>query len=211
MKENIDRVILLNKRQSKAWTQNHLAEISGLSLRTIQRIEKTGKASYESIKSLASVYNIEAQDLMLTDDPIGTAINSSQSIKGKSLAKIGLLFSYVVVIALFYALIKLIFLYIEVSSGQAGPKTMSGGISQALVVPLVSMMISYVGYIIFVLPTFLYDYNNRYYNKLMIIPVVTLLILSPLMTSLVVIAFLLLKKTKSKKFRLDVINTAVHQ
>ena len=32
-------------RDLRAWTQSHLAEVSGLSLITIQRIEKTGVAS----------------------------------------------------------------------------------------------------------------------------------------------------------------------
>jgi len=32
---------LKHLRESKAWSQSHLAEVAGLSLRTIQRIEKT--------------------------------------------------------------------------------------------------------------------------------------------------------------------------
>ena len=35
-------------RTLKGWTQQHLADVTGLSLRTVQRIEKTGLASQES-------------------------------------------------------------------------------------------------------------------------------------------------------------------
>jgi transcriptional regulator with XRE-family HTH domain len=45
-------------RVERAWSQEQLAEISGLSLRTIQRIEKRGKASMESKKALASVFEV---------------------------------------------------------------------------------------------------------------------------------------------------------
>lgn len=45
-------------RTERAWSQEQLAELSGLSLRTIQRIEKRGKASMESKKALASVFEV---------------------------------------------------------------------------------------------------------------------------------------------------------
>jgi transcriptional regulator with XRE-family HTH domain len=59
----LDKRRLITERQQRAWSQTQLAEISGLSLRTIQRIEKNGKASLESIKSLASVYSLHITDL----------------------------------------------------------------------------------------------------------------------------------------------------
>lgn len=52
----LNKDTLKNHRDSRAWSQTQLAEVSGLSLRTVQRIEKTGVASQESAKSLASVY-----------------------------------------------------------------------------------------------------------------------------------------------------------
>ena len=56
---------LITERHQRAWSQTQLAEISGLSLRTIQRIEKNGNASLESVKSLASVYNLKITDLRI--------------------------------------------------------------------------------------------------------------------------------------------------
>ena len=50
-------------REQQAWSQNHLAEVSGLSLRTVQRIEKTGVCAYESARSLAAVFATSVQAL----------------------------------------------------------------------------------------------------------------------------------------------------
>jgi DNA-binding XRE family transcriptional regulator len=52
-----------NLRLERAWSQEHLAGLSGLSLRTIQRIEKRGKASMESKKALAAVFEVDLASL----------------------------------------------------------------------------------------------------------------------------------------------------
>lgn len=53
-------------RERKAWSQSHLAEISDLSLRTIQRIEKEHKASKESVKALASVFETTPEEFLIS-------------------------------------------------------------------------------------------------------------------------------------------------
>nr|WP_205987561.1 MULTISPECIES: 2TM domain-containing protein [Pseudoalteromonas] len=50
-------------RLQKAWSQEQLAEASGLSLRTIQRIERGQTPSLESLKSLAAVFETTIADL----------------------------------------------------------------------------------------------------------------------------------------------------
>ena len=45
-------------RASKCWSQDELASASGLSVRTIQRVEKTGTASLETTKALSAVFNV---------------------------------------------------------------------------------------------------------------------------------------------------------
>jgi transcriptional regulator with XRE-family HTH domain len=49
------------KRINKSWTQAQLAMIAGLSERTIQRIEKKGIASAESLLALASAFDIDVE------------------------------------------------------------------------------------------------------------------------------------------------------
>lgn len=51
------------ERERRAWSQEHLAEVAGLSLRTIQRVETSGSASYETAKSLAAVLVLEVSAL----------------------------------------------------------------------------------------------------------------------------------------------------
>jgi transcriptional regulator with XRE-family HTH domain len=51
------------ERERRAWSQEHLAEVAGLSLRTIQRVENTGVASYESARALAAVFQTEVAAL----------------------------------------------------------------------------------------------------------------------------------------------------
>lgn len=50
-------------RGRKNWSQEQLAVMSGLSVRTIQRIESGNKASLESLKALASVFEVEISTL----------------------------------------------------------------------------------------------------------------------------------------------------
>lgn len=53
-------------RNDKGWSQEVLAKATGLSVRTIQRIESDGKASNESVLALASVYELSPQALQST-------------------------------------------------------------------------------------------------------------------------------------------------
>ena len=46
-------------RLQRGWSQEQLAILSGLSVRTIQRIERGQSASVESLKSIASVFEID--------------------------------------------------------------------------------------------------------------------------------------------------------
>lgn len=63
MEMKVDSSYIREQRERRAWSQEHLAEVTGLGLRTIQRIEKTGTASYESARSLAAVFEVELADL----------------------------------------------------------------------------------------------------------------------------------------------------
>ncbi|PID51407.1 MAG: XRE family transcriptional regulator [Pasteurellales bacterium] len=56
-------MIIQKLRLEKGWSQQLLAEMSGLSTRTIQRIENGQKPSVESIKSLAAVFEVDFSTL----------------------------------------------------------------------------------------------------------------------------------------------------
>lgn len=52
------------ERHRRGWTQQHLADAAGCSLRTVQRIEKHGVASNESVSALCAVFEIERHRLL---------------------------------------------------------------------------------------------------------------------------------------------------
>ena len=52
-------------RLQNSWTQQHLAEICDVSVRTIQRVEKDGVASMETTLALASVFNVSKTALLM--------------------------------------------------------------------------------------------------------------------------------------------------
>ena len=56
-------MIVRRLREKRNWSQEQLATMSGLSTRTIQRIESGNKASLESLKALASVFEIDISKL----------------------------------------------------------------------------------------------------------------------------------------------------
>ena len=50
-------------RTERAWSQEQLAEIADVSLRTIQRVEADGSASRETRMALAAAFDIDVRDL----------------------------------------------------------------------------------------------------------------------------------------------------
>lgn len=56
-------MIVKKLRIKNKWSQEQLAEFSGLNVRTIQRVESGSKASIETLKCLASVFEIEIDKL----------------------------------------------------------------------------------------------------------------------------------------------------
>lgn len=60
---------LKNYRVERGWSQNFLSEISGVSLRTIQRVESGTPASIETAKSLTATFSLRAISELTSDLP----------------------------------------------------------------------------------------------------------------------------------------------
>lgn len=58
-----DRSVIKSLRTKHHYSQEQLAQMSGLSLRTIQRVESGQSASLETLKSLAAVFEIDVDTL----------------------------------------------------------------------------------------------------------------------------------------------------
>ncbi|HIF9273291.1 TPA: 2TM domain-containing protein [Photobacterium damselae] len=56
-------MIIRKLRLQRGWSQEQLSQLSGVSVRTIQRIEKGQNAGLESLKSLAAVFEVNVEHL----------------------------------------------------------------------------------------------------------------------------------------------------
>lgn len=68
-------MIVRKLRLQRAWSQEHLAEASGLNVRTIQRIERGQKAGLESLNALAAAFDVDVETLRMD-----TTMNDTASI-----------------------------------------------------------------------------------------------------------------------------------
>ncbi len=76
---NIDSNRLRELRLDRQWSQEQLATLSGLNLRTIQRLEAGAKTSNESLRALASVFEVPAESLLMRNPGPGqTAFGAMQ-------------------------------------------------------------------------------------------------------------------------------------
>lgn len=67
---DINAELIKTSRTNRNWTQQHLAEACGVSLRTIQRVERYGNASNETVMALASVLEVEQSDIIVPETPV---------------------------------------------------------------------------------------------------------------------------------------------
>ncbi len=101
-------MIVRKLRLKRGWSQEQLADLSDLNIRTIQRIERGQKPSLESVKSLAAVFETSVSELQqeqemtnevkITDEE--QVIIDLRAIKGFY----SHLMTYVVVIVLLFAI-----------------------------------------------------------------------------------------------------------
>ena len=98
MDMKINSALIKAEREKRAWSQEHLASVAGLGVRTIQRIEASGSGSPESVKALASVLELSVTDLSFVPKSV-----KSISAKSKRLSIGALVFSIMLSAGLFIA------------------------------------------------------------------------------------------------------------
>ena len=69
MDMQVDRELIRSEREKRAWSQEHLAAAAGIGARTLQRIESTGIASYESVRAISAALEIPIGALRVEDAP----------------------------------------------------------------------------------------------------------------------------------------------
>lgn len=78
MDMKINHKLLRRQREQRAWTQNQLAEVASLSMRTVQRIERNGIAAKESAMALASALDMDLADLLIQSNSSSTRHTSNR-------------------------------------------------------------------------------------------------------------------------------------
>ncbi len=68
----VDSKKLKQLRLDKNWTQQHVADVCDLSMRTIQRVEKDGVASNETVAAYAAIFELDVADLLVASEQFET-------------------------------------------------------------------------------------------------------------------------------------------
>jgi transcriptional regulator with XRE-family HTH domain len=91
----VNALVIKNHRTSRAFTQQHLADACDVSLRTIQRVERYGVASSETLMSLSAVFGVDTNQLLdkVANDAT-SQVNSGHKKTYIIMATIALLFGF---------------------------------------------------------------------------------------------------------------------
>ncbi|GAA6152471.1 helix-turn-helix transcriptional regulator [Pseudoteredinibacter isoporae] len=92
MEDMINHQLIKTLRQQKAWSQEQLSSIAGVSYRTVQRVERDGRASLETQKAIAAAFEIELEQLRVKE-PADTPV--SGNVKGATWGYAGILLGFV--------------------------------------------------------------------------------------------------------------------
>lgn len=81
-------------RLNRGWSQQQLADASGLSARTIQRIEAGHPASTETLKSIAAVFEVNFSTLSLEPNMSTEILNNKEVLEQLAFKKVHRLRGY---------------------------------------------------------------------------------------------------------------------
>ena len=62
---DINASVIKNERLARSWTQQHLADVCNLSLRTVQRVERFGSAAPDTVMELCAVLEVARETLVV--------------------------------------------------------------------------------------------------------------------------------------------------
>lgn len=78
-------------REERLWSQEHLADLAGLGLRTVQRIENGDSASRDSVMALAAAFNVDAAALTVNEKTEAAEQREQKAKKGVAALRLGFL------------------------------------------------------------------------------------------------------------------------
>lgn len=145
----VDAAKIKRWREERHWSQEHLAELAGIGLRTIQRIENGEKASQESAMALAAAFGVDATTLSVD---IEEEARKAIELKAEEAEARMRLYFYIHVAS--FVVVLTIFGFIAVMDGDWGVLK----IASLFVIPLVAHGVA-------VLVTQLTDRHERKFGK----------------------------------------------
>lgn len=91
-------------REERQWSQEHVADLAGIGLRTIQRIENGEPASQDSLKALAAAYNVDVMVLATDHETEAARLLAKRNARGRAALRLSFfihLASYAIGVAVF--------------------------------------------------------------------------------------------------------------
>ena len=94
MQFNADTAKIKRWREERHWSQEHLADLAGIGLRTVQRIEKGEPASRETMTALAAAFNVDVMALAVDPETEAEEIVRKKDAKLLAGMRLGFLISF---------------------------------------------------------------------------------------------------------------------
>lgn len=96
----VNASLIKSHRTNRGFTQQHLADACAISLRTIQRVERYGTASSETLMSLSAVFDVPSQLLIINNKEPETTTNNQPNLL--LLISVAIIFGCIIGTALTY-------------------------------------------------------------------------------------------------------------
>ncbi len=99
-------MLIRKLRLQRGWSQEQLATLTGLSVRTIQRVERGATPGLESLNALAAVFDVDIEQLKQGDTPLAWSMEEQKIYEQVKEVKgfYSHLISYVVVIVMLFVI-----------------------------------------------------------------------------------------------------------
>jgi len=135
-------------REERHWSQEHLADLAGLGLRTVQRIENGEAASQDSLKALAAAYGVDVLALAVDQEQRAAQVVRSKNQRGRDALRMSLLIHLAG-----YAIGVVVFVAISLTAGDNG------------FVMLAPLLWWTVGFVAHAATVFIVEVATRYQDK----------------------------------------------
>jgi len=133
-------------REERRWSQEHLAELAGLGLRTVQRIETGEPASHESLMALAAAYNVDVLALSIDQEVEAAKLVERQNVKARGALRLSFLIHFAS-----YVLGVFVFMGINIGTG-----------TNTMLWPLIWWTVGVVGHAV---PVVIVEVTTRYADQ----------------------------------------------